>query len=180
MEADWEIGIGGDAPVIDADWPGFVDLTASPERVNEITETQLQPGLAEALVLLNAANSPVWTSKTDVFVPEAVDPDELDAPHNAAIHAVACYIDLLTRSDQVWNLLSQAEHACRQLCFRLRTIPLRCCRVDLVIRRAIVAGRNDLGTTVYLTACGRTPMDAKARMSECLSAFAGAVTLRAQ
>ena len=26
MEADWELEIGGDAPVIEADWPGFVDL----------------------------------------------------------------------------------------------------------------------------------------------------------
>jgi hypothetical protein len=30
MEADWEFEVGGDAPVIDALWPGFVDLRLSP------------------------------------------------------------------------------------------------------------------------------------------------------
>ena len=179
MEADWEIEIGGDAPVIDADWPEFVDLGRSPARVSEIAEARLQPGLAEALVRLNAAPSPVRTCKTDVFVPEQVDPDELDAPHETANHAVACYIDLLMRSDQVWNTPPEAERACKQLCTRLRAIPLRRCRVDLVIRRAIVAGANDLGVTVYLTACGQTLMDAKTRLQECLSAFADAVALRA-
>ena len=179
MEADWEIEIGGDAPVIDADWPEFVDLRRSPARVSEIAEARLQPGLAEALVRMNAAASPVRTCKTDVFVPERVDPDELDAPHETANHAVACYIDLLMRSDQVWNTPPEAERACKQLCTRLHAIPLRRCRVDLVIRRAIVADANDLGVTVYLTACGQTLMDAKTRLQECLSAFADAVALRA-
>ena len=26
MEADWEVEVGGGAPVIEAFWPGFVDL----------------------------------------------------------------------------------------------------------------------------------------------------------
>ena len=175
MEADWEIEIGGDAPVIDADWPGFVDLRISPERVNKIAETHLQPGLAEALTRLNAADSSVWTCKTDVFAPERADPDELDARPDAATHAVACYLDLLMRSDQAWNLPSEAEHACKQLCARLRAIQLQRCRVDFVVRRAVVAGVNELGATVYLTACGRTLMDAKSRLGECLSAFSEVV-----
>jgi len=37
MEADWEFEVGPDtaglaAPVIDACWPGFVDLRHNPER----------------------------------------------------------------------------------------------------------------------------------------------------
>ena len=32
MEADWEVEIGGGAPVIDALWPGFVDLRAARAR----------------------------------------------------------------------------------------------------------------------------------------------------
>ena len=38
MEADWEVEVGGGAPVIEADWPGFVDLRGEPERVNEMEE----------------------------------------------------------------------------------------------------------------------------------------------
>jgi hypothetical protein len=38
LEADWEFEVGGDAPVIDALWPGFVDLRL-PSRP-EIARTQ--------------------------------------------------------------------------------------------------------------------------------------------
>ncbi len=42
MEADWEVEIGGEdgdsAPIIDALWPGFIDLRRFPDRVAEITE----------------------------------------------------------------------------------------------------------------------------------------------
>ena len=40
MEADWEIEIGGDAPVIEAHWFGFVDLRIEPSRANELPETR--------------------------------------------------------------------------------------------------------------------------------------------
>jgi hypothetical protein len=169
MEADWEIEIGGDAPVIDADWLGFVDLRVLPARVNAIAETRQQPGLAQALVRLNADDSPVWTCKTDVFVPERVDPDELDAPHDEAAHAVACYIDLLMRGT-AWKLIL-AEGACRLWRSRLRKISLQCCRVDLVIRRAHMEGGDDLGVTAYLTACGQTIVAAKSKLEQCLKAF---------
>lgn len=170
MEADWELEIGGEAPVIEAYWPGFVNLRDEPGRLDEIAETEMLSGLAAALLRLNEAGSPVWTIKSDVFVPEQVDPDELDANGDEAQFAIACYIDVLMRSGQGWNLPVKAEQSCRKLCARMREIPLRCCRVDLVVRRARVANENDLGATVYLTACGRTTVDARGRLAECLGA----------
>jgi hypothetical protein len=38
MEADWEFEVGGDAPVIEAPWPGFVDLRLHPERAWQLSE----------------------------------------------------------------------------------------------------------------------------------------------
>jgi len=38
MEADWEVEVGGGSPVIEALWPGFVDLRLYPERIGEIQE----------------------------------------------------------------------------------------------------------------------------------------------
>jgi hypothetical protein len=172
MEADWEFEIGGNAPVIEAHWTGFVDLRADPRRAGDLTEARDLPGLADALTRLNAMNSLVWTCKTDVFVPSQIDPDELDAADAEGSHALACYVDLLIRTDQGWNLPSDAELACRDLCTRLRKIPLQRCRVDLVVRRAhIEPGLNALGMTAYLTACGQTESDAKSRLAECLSLF---------
>jgi hypothetical protein len=173
MEADWEFEVGGDAPVIDAQWPGFVDLRIDQQRAGELTEARQLPGLADALARLNAINSPVWTCKTDVFQPGEIDIDELDASSEEAAHAIACYIDLLMRSDKQWNFPSRAEQACKKLCAQLRDVPLRCCRVDLVVRRAHIApDLNDLGATAYLTACGRMEKDANSRLAECLAEFA--------
>src|SRR5579859_4245180 len=171
MEADWQVEIGGDAPVIEALWPGFVDLRADPEKAAGITECEALPGLAYALIKLNSPTSPVWTSKTDVFIPDQVDPSELDASHDQAAHSIACYIDVLMRSDRLWNFLKEAERDCSQLCKSLRTVDLRCCRVDIVVRRALMAEDDNLGATVYLAACGRTQAAAKERLSECLFAF---------
>jgi hypothetical protein len=171
MEADWAFEIGGDAPVIEALWAGFIDLRAEPEKAFALPECSELPGLANALLKLNSAHSPVWTSKTDVFIPDQVDPDELDAPHDQAFYFLACYIDVLMRSGQVWNFPFEADQSCRQLCDRLRALDLRCCRVDIVVRRALVAETNDLGTTIYITACGREVSEAKRRLSECLTAL---------
>jgi len=170
MEADWEFEIGGGAPVIEAYWPGFVNLRDEPLRVNEIAETRVLPELREALLRLNQPGSPVWTCKADVFVPEPVDPDEMGAGSEEAKFAIACYVDILMRGDLIWNLPVRAEQSCRELCARIKQNPLRCCRVDVVIRRARIAEVNDLGATVYLTACGETSMEAGRRLSECLAA----------
>jgi hypothetical protein len=174
MEADWEFEIGADAPVIEAYWEGLVELRAHPERAAEFSECRELPRLADALVKLNAANSPVWTSKTDVFTPERIDPDEMDAPADEAAYAIACYIDLIQRTDQLGDDPMKAEQECRDFCEGLRRRPLTCCRIDVVVRK-VVADTSDLGATVYLTACGPTPMAAKDRLGKCLDIFAEAI-----
>jgi hypothetical protein len=196
MEVDWEFELGGaalvdgvpagetpvaEAPIIAAHWPGFVDLRRFPERAVQLPEAAELPGLAEALAMLNADASPVWTSKCDVW-PIAdfadFDADELDAPPGCAAHAMGCYIDLLPRSDQQWQLPAEAAAACRHVCNLLHAVHLRCCRVDLVIRSAVIApGRvdgtmMDLGITAYLTACGASQAQATAALEVALAAFA--------
>jgi hypothetical protein len=184
MEADWEFEIGGDAPVIEAVWPGFVDLRQSPERAWQLPEAAQLPALAEALTKLNAASSPVWTSKCDLWTvvdSAEFDADELDAPHECAAHAIGCYIDLLPccgrpRNASQWETPAMAAAACKQVCGLLRAVPLRCCRVDLIIRRAILnsnpTGLTDLGITAYLTACGPSLAEAAQAIQAALAAFA--------
>ena len=172
MEADWEVEIGGEAPVIDAHWPGFVDLRLTPVRAAQVPEAAQLPALADALVRLNALSSPVWTSKCAVWPVTEFDPDELDAPSEAATNAVACYVDLLPVSDQQWNSPESAAIYCKSLCGRLRPITLRCCRADLVIRRAhITPVLEGLGITAYLTACGPTSAEANAILAHGLAAL---------
>jgi hypothetical protein len=173
MEADWEIEIGGEAPVIDAEWSGFVDLRADPARVVELIESRQLPTLARTLIKLNAPPSPMWTSKTDVFEPENIDPYEVDGTREDVKSALSCYIDLLAR-DQRWRKHSEVELECRRICDRLHGIKLRRCRVDLVIRRAHLRAQEvGFGLTAYLTGCGKDMDSAKGRLSECLEALAG-------
>lgn len=171
MEADWEFEIGGDAPVIDAYWSGFVDLRAHREQISELSECRELPALADALITLNGAESPIWTSKTDVFIPERIDPDEIAASTDEAAHAMACYIDLVPKRDRAWTDLETAERDCKQICAGLRVIDLPRCRADVVVRRAVLAEGDELAATVYLTACGLTEADARSRLGESLDVF---------
>lgn len=179
MEADWEVEIGGSAPVIEASWPGLVDLQHSPQRAFSLPETADCPALAEALIRLNAPHSPVWTSKCD-FWPhlqaDAFDPFELDARPDQAAHATGCYIDLLPREDQQWATHQLAVAVCQRVCALLRSNPLPCARLDLILRRAIPApDHTGLGVTAYLTACGPSPSAAARTLADALDLFAGAL-----
>jgi hypothetical protein len=176
VEADWEFEVGGGAPVIEACWPGFVNLRADPSRVTELLEVRQLPALAQALVRLNGPDSPVWSSKVDVFVPETIDGYELDASPEETTCAIACYVDLHGQNAQHWSSPIIVEQFCKVSCSRVRSILLRCCRVDLVIRRAHhLAEQPVFAVTVYLTACGPSVADAQARLGVCLSAFVAAV-----
>jgi hypothetical protein len=175
MEADYEFEVGGNAPVIEAHWAGFVDLRRSPERAGELPEAAQFPALAVVLPKLNTVESHVWTSKCDFWPhlePNEYDPDELDAPPGCAIHAMGCFIDLLPNGDQQWTLPAQAEKTCKRICGLLNAVPLRCCRIDLVIRRAFITSElMNLGVTAYLTACGESPAAAATTLEAALAAL---------
>jgi hypothetical protein len=172
MEADWEVEIGGEAPVIQARWAGFIDLRLAPACAGQLPEAARLPALADTLLRLNSASSPVWTTKCDVWHPGTFDPDELDAPPGERNFAIACYIDLLPRGDKPWPGPEDAVAACKSLCARLRPFVLRACRADLIVRRAFIPpGLLDLGVTAYFTACGATCADAATVLASALAAF---------
>jgi hypothetical protein len=180
MEADWEFELGPDAaglaaPVIETQWAGFVDLQRHPERAEDLPETAQFPALAEALISLNAADSPVWTSKCDYWPhleADEFDPDELDAPPGCTAHAMGCFIDLLPKSGQQWGPPDLAEKTCKRICGLLNAVPLRCCRADLIIRRAFIPpDLMELGVTAYLTSCGESPTAAAKTLEAALATF---------
>ncbi len=181
MEADWEIEVGGESPVIEAQGPGFVDLRLHPERASQLPEAAGLPALADALEVLNAATSPIWTSKCDVWSildPAGFEPDELDAPPGFAAHAIAAYLDVLPRNQSKWDLPATAVADCKHLCSLLRAVPLCCCRVDLVVRQAALdpapadAASLSFGITAYFTACGPSCAEATRTLQAALVEFA--------
>ena len=174
MECDWEFEIAPDAPVIDAAWSEYVNLRAHPEQASHLPEAKALPALQDALTLLNAPDSPVWTAKCDLWVPDAFDPDELDALAGQGNEAIACYIDLLPATG-AWLTIDAIADWCRGLCASLRSTRLRQCRADLVVRRAfLTADQTCLGVTAYLTACGASDPDARKSLSTAVKLLANA------
>ena len=172
MQADWEFEAGAGDPIIDAAWAGLVDLRRNPDHVFRISETDLLPALAPALLRLNSASSPVWTAKCDAWTPEAIDSVELDAPAAQTACALACYIDLLPSDVTDWRTIAGMEAFCRHVCDLLRAIPARCCRGDLVVRRAVAsAEKESLGITAYLCGCGVSSTEAATALSAAINAL---------
>lgn len=176
MEADWEVELGGGARVIEPDWVGFMDLRRNPALVQKLAEVSQLQGLAEALIRLNSMDSPVWTSKCDLWPVTDFDPDELQASPELAHCAVACYIDLLPGDNRQWPTSQVVIDWCTAICNRLRLFPLRCCRVDLIARHVFLSTqRLGFGLTAYLTACGSASGVAHATLAAALAAFADSV-----
>lgn len=168
--------MGAGAPVLDACWPDFIDLRVNPDAVDVLPEVQEFRDLGRALIRLNAAPSPVWTAKCDVWELTAYDPDELDALHNQADRALGCYIDLFACNVRDWLAPDQTIAWCKSLCALLGRIPLRSCRVDLVVRSAILPDeRTGCGVTAYLAAAGSDVAQASLKLNEALVAFVDTV-----
>jgi hypothetical protein len=177
MEADWEFEIAPDAPVIDAAWPGFVDLRREPERVAELSEQSRLPALRELLLDLNAEGSGLFTSKCDVWNPGEVDADELDADRGSAACALACYVDLLPAEQDAWRTPESCAAWARRMCACVAEAPLRNCRMDVVIRQAfLTATATGVGVTCYITGCGTSDGEAAESLSGGLRAFSHALT----
>ena len=176
MEADWEFEIGGEAPVIEAWWPGFIDLRRELASIVAIPEAMELPTLGNVLVRLNAPHAALWTSKCGLWTSndaEQFDADEFDAPPGGTACTHGCYIDLLPRDEQQWQSADVIEAACTSWCARYRALPLRSCRADLIIRRAFTPPeRMDLAVTAYLTGSGSTAAEALAVLEAALPRFA--------
>lgn len=177
MDADWEVEIGGDAPVLDAHWLGFIDLRAHPERVDEITEAAAFPPLADMLIALNSARSALWTSKCDVWDLE-----------NGGL---ACYVDLLSLEPGAFSDWRHAENCCRQWIARLtaRTEqaadesvqrssipaaengPESEAAITLVVRRAVAGRHEGFGITAYISAEASGLPDAPTAVAAAMVAF---------
>ena len=165
MEADWSVEIGAGLPVIDADWPGFVDLRRDIDSITSISEATAESALRDALVALNAADSRAFTSKCDLWALEAdeIDADEFGSTaQDACAEGWASWIDLMARDPQQFASFEAYEAWVRRATEGLRTDAVPCGRVDLVVRAAVAGGREGFGITLYAAGCGVDTQAARA------------------
>lgn len=178
MEVDWEVEVGGGAPVIDALWPGFIDLRRSPERLAEIVEAAASPALSGLLRALNGPASPLWTAKCDLWLPENADLkiDQLAGLGTAAVRAeplaLACYVDILPCDGKVFSQWEQAEALCRSWIALLAAVSLPGAAAELIVRQALAGQAEGYGVTAYLSAKAESWPAALALFATALDAFA--------
>lgn len=184
MEADWEMEIAPDAPIVDASWQGYVDLRNDPEAAAALPEAQQFPALSKVLQRLNVpatthsstATSHFWTAKCDVWIPESFDSDEMEAGPAESSAALACYIDLIPVEQAIFGSLPDLDSRARKIVSRLHAMPHRCSRIDLVLRQALHSGCSGFGITAYIVACGSGAPAAERTLEVALDALVQAIS----
>jgi hypothetical protein len=180
MEADWSVELAATDPVITVPWAAsgddepkcrFIDLRLYPDSIAEIEEAQGNLALRSALLLLNGVTSQLWTAKCDAWSsspghgPEhgddPFDPYEMDAEPGETAFGAGSYIDLLARDLEICPWFDGQERWLRAVTERLRGIPARGARVELVLRRALVDGVPGYGVTWFVEGCGATAQRAE-------------------
>ena len=171
MEADWTIALASGDPVITVPWAAsgddsrtcrFVDLRLGAHLVDEIQEARSKPVLRSALLLLNAATSPLWTAKCDAWTSsvdegaEPFDAYEMDAESGDTAFGAGSYIDLLARDVSFLAGFERQERWIRAVAEMLRSTPASAARVELVLRRAEVEGASGFAVTWFVEGCGST------------------------
>jgi hypothetical protein len=172
MEADWSVEAGPQLDIIDAGWAGFVDLRREPDAVMRIGEAARYDPLRVALAELNAAESPLFTVKCDVWglAENEIDPDEFGAAAGAAQAGMASYVDVLAREPGLYASFARHQAWAQAVVLRLREYPIAQGRVDLVVRSAQAGGAEGFGITLYAAGCGSESAAAQAAWEAVLRA----------
>ena len=183
MEADWTVALAAGDPVITVPWAAsgddirkcrFVDLRLGAHLVDEIEEARSKPPLRSALLLLNAATSPLWTAKCDAWTTsvdegaEPFDPYEMAADADDIAFGAGSYIDLLPRDVSFLSGFERQERWIRAVTEVLRSIPASAARVELVLRRVEVEGAWGFAVTWFVEGCGSTAQRAEQRWARAL------------
>jgi hypothetical protein len=183
MEADWTVALGAGDPVITVPWAAsggdirkcsFVDLRLGAHLIDEIEEARSKPPLRSALLLLNAAASPLWTAKCDAWTSsvdegaEPFDPYEMAADAGDTAFGAGSYIDLLARDVSFLSGFERQEQWIRAVTQVLRSTPASAARAELVLRRAEVEGASGFAVTWFVEGCGSTAQRAGQRWAQAL------------
>jgi len=176
------VEVGPQLAVIDAGWPGFIDLRASRDDVVQVSEAKCNEAVREALLALNAPESPLFTVKCDLWELESseVDPAEFDCTPADAQKGVACYVDVLARETAIFAVFARHEAWAQAVAVRLREFAFGCGRVDLVVRSAHAGGREGFGITLYAAGCGEDSKAAYAAWGGVLRAAVAATINEAE
>jgi hypothetical protein len=186
MEADWSVALGTGDPVITIPWeaPGecrFIDLRSNLNLIDEIVEVRRRPALRSALLKLNGAGSAHWTAKCDAWTSSmeegapAIDPYEMDAEPTEIAYGAGSYVDVLRRDHQGFACFDRQERWMRAVTTKLRSMPAKAVRVELVLRAAMFEATPGFAVSWFVEACGATRSDSKRNWETALDLSLGVI-----
>ncbi len=169
MEADWSVELGGDAPVIDQGWPGWIDICQDPSRIARLDEVNTFPPLGKALRWVLESNCGMLPTKCDFWTrEELVNACEYDADSGTNSTTANCFVDLMPQAATHWMHLASAEHWAEATVKKLQGIPCRNSRVEVVLRQAFKNDLSFLGVSLYISACGISTTQAMSTLTSAL------------
>lgn len=177
MLCEWTVECGAEDPVLVVPWTDpedpsrhFLDLRENPDDLDWLEEAAQHPSLLHALRALNAARSPVFTAKCDVWKlsAEELDPlrQELDLIPEDAPSGVASYIDLLWRERSVFVSFHQHEQLMHRITRLGAALQHPYASLECVLRPALVdlsGPQEGFTISLYLKALGYDDQAAEER-----------------
>ena len=191
MLFDWSAECSADDPVLVVPWEDpsstlrFIDLREDPYAIDSIPEAEAYPALQHALRSLNAARSPLFTAKCDVWNASVEECDNLqlhlglDPAETTA--GLVSYLDLLCRDRALFTSVHQQSHLLGRLERRLAPLDHPFAAAECIVRPALLdltSPQEGFSISLYLKAVGPDPAAAAAHWSAALEAVTA--TLRAR
>lgn len=173
MEAEWSVDAGADDPVIVVPWSddrgncGYLDLRGNPDLVEQIPETAQWPELRSALLLLNAEDSELWTSKCDAW---ELTEEEKSLDFGSVAFGIGCYIDILSAQSEQFASLDDQVALVKRLTRETALLRFDDARADFILRPAWIDEVAGFGTTAYVYGYGENPAEARRHWANVLAA----------
>lgn len=182
MVCEWAVECGADDPVLVVPWSDpdepsrhFIDLRESPDDLDWLEEASQYPSLLHALRALNAARSPVFTAKCDVW---KLADDELESlrhelnmiPEDGGF-GLASYVDLLWRERSIFVSFHQHEQLMHRLARLAAPLEHPYAMAECVLRPAlldITTPQEGFAISLYVKAIGYDEQAAEARWGAAL------------
>lgn len=171
MQSDFSIELGRDDHALEIPWSSpdgtqrYLDLKRQPDLLLNVLEAADNQELAEFLVALNAAHSPLETAKCDTWVSDEIHPEEevFGAPWK-----FGAYVDLIFSALEERASFELHEEFAERISGLLKRAPDFAAAADFVIRRCYSHTRADQDRseegfciTVYVSGFGDEQDDAR-------------------
>jgi hypothetical protein len=182
MLCEWAVECGADDPVLVVPWSDpdepsrhFIDLRENPDDLDWLEEASQHPSLLHALRALNAARSPVFTAKCDVW--KLADDEleslrhELDVIPEDGGFGLASYIDLLWRERSIFVSFHQHEQLMHRIARLAAPLEHPYAMVECVLRPALLdltTPQEGFAISLYVKAIGYEEQAAEARWGAAL------------